>query len=130
MSDSALAIGLQKSGGRAFIALKTPAAPRISETIRDEVVTQGREPVPRGTRSAVSKADLAEGLKTIAALGVTVRQFFDAFAVVDAQVEVSGLAALRADPHVEFIEPVVNDFQLPELPASAATRSAQPLQQP
>ncbi len=127
MSDAALATSLGKARGLAFIALRTPGASRVAETLRTEVVGSKRKEVLRGTRAAISEASIADGLKAIAAHGVVVRQFFDATAIVEALIDGSDLTALRSDPHVEFIEPVVNDFRTIEPHAPPASEPSNPL---
>ena len=121
LTDAALMAGLEKSKGRAFIALKAPPSARVSETIRVELVRLDRAPIPRGTRAAITKDEIAEGLQAIAALGVVVREYFDALGIVDAQADPTKVGALRTDPHVDFVEPVVNDWQTSE-PAPPSTR--------
>ena len=48
LTDAALMAGLEKSKGRAFIALKAPPSARVSETIRVELVRLDRVPIPSG----------------------------------------------------------------------------------
>ena len=83
-SDEELAHALAQSGGRAFIALKTPGATSAAATIRPELVGLKRVTVLRGTRAQLSAAAIVAGLKSIVADGVVIRHFFDAFGVVEA----------------------------------------------
>ncbi len=123
LDPSSLITALEQSGGRAFVALKAASSPPIGTTVRMAIPEKNRPPIRQATLSAIPKEDVLAGLAAIEALGAKVVQYYDALGIAEVQVEPQAAAsALRADPRVDFVEPIVDDARLMDRPTGFAGR--------
>jgi subtilisin len=91
MSDAELTQKVQEAGGQVFIGFKEPGA-------RGGVDDQGRV--------LVSGATVASGKAQLRARGIEIEMEFEDMPMVVARIPAALVTALRATPHVDYVEPV------------------------
>ena len=123
LNDSVLIVALEAVGGRAFVGLKGTNARKTAATLRTELVPFSPRPVARGTRAAISPTELADALEAVERYGARIMEYFDALGLVMVTIDPALGPELRADTHVDFLEPVDTSDKVVGVEAGMSSRN-------